>query len=129
MNNRKSPLSSEAALNILVTLEEQIITDSVRLDTLQKSFTIMTDLIEYYDTQKDPIKIYFVEKLQILLSNRKINQMLEKEKAQGNTVGKQEFIEQTLTEKKKIRQKQLKVMNEIMESNQKGAQSVVQNII
>lgn len=129
MNNRKSPLSSEAALNILVTLEEQIITDSVRLDTLQKSFTIITDLIEYYDTQKDPIKIYFVEKLQILLSNRKINQMLEKEKAQGNTVGKQEFIEQTLTEKKKIRQKQLKVMNEIMESNQKGAQSVVQNII
>ena len=41
----------------------------------------MTDLIEYYDTLKDPIKIYFVEKLQILLSNRKINQMLEKEKA------------------------------------------------
>jgi hypothetical protein len=81
MNNRKSPLNSEVALNVLVTLEEQIITDTVKLDTLQKSFTIMTDLIEYYDTQKDPIKIYFVEKLQILLSNRKINQMLEKEKA------------------------------------------------
>lgn len=29
--------------------------------------------------------------------------MLEKEKGQGNTVGKQEFVEQTLSEKKKIR--------------------------
>jgi hypothetical protein len=46
--------------------------------------------------------------------------MLEKEKAQGNTVGKQEFVEQTLNEKKKIRQKQLKVMNEIMDSGNKG---------
>lgn len=63
MNNRRSPLSSETALNTLVTLEEQIITDTVRMDTLQKSFSIITDLIEYYDTQRDPIKVYFVEKL------------------------------------------------------------------
>ena len=81
MNIRKSPLSNEQALNTLVTLEEQIIGDCVWLETLQKSFTIITDLIEYYDNLRDPIKVFFVEKLQILLSNWKINQMLEKEKA------------------------------------------------
>ncbi len=69
MNIRKSPLSNDQALNTLVTLEEQIIGDCVRLETLQKSFTIITDLIEYYDTLRDPIKVFFVEKLQILLSN------------------------------------------------------------
>ena len=56
-------------------------TDTVRLDTLRKGFKVITDLIEYYDTLKDPIKTYFLEKLQILITNQKINQMLEKEKA------------------------------------------------
>ena len=105
MNIRKSPLSSEAALNILVTLEEQIINDTVWLDTPQKSFTIITDLIEYYDNARDPIKVYFVEKLQILLSNWKINQMLEQERGIEPGRAKEQIIEQTLKEKKKIRQK------------------------
>lgn len=56
LHNKTNPLLIEDNLNIIVTLEEQIVNDQVSIEVLQKSFTIITDLIEYYDSIKDPIK-------------------------------------------------------------------------
>lgn len=55
-----------------------------------------------------------MEKLQILLSNRKINFLLEN--AKNNDLEKIKNVSQefSLKERKKIRQKQIKIMNEVI---------------
>lgn len=70
---------------------------------MQKSFSILTDVIEYYDQNKDPIRGYFVEKLQILMSNRKVNILLEQAWSQETLTNKNTLSDLNLKERKKIR--------------------------
>jgi hypothetical protein len=70
-----------------------------------------------------------VEKLQILLSNRKINFLLEN--AKNNDLEKIKNVSQefSLKERKKIRQKQIKIMNEVINPKNENSQDMIKNLM
>ena len=75
---QENPLNDINYITNLVLLEEELINGKYTLKTIQDLVSIYTSLIEYYDGIKDPIKTYFMEKIQILLSNKNTLEVLEK---------------------------------------------------
>lgn len=64
------PLETEEQISNLVLMEEEFINRTASLQTIQDLTKVYSDLIEYYEAKKDPIKTYFIEKIQIILSNK-----------------------------------------------------------
>ena len=75
--NKTHPLESEEAIANLITMEEDITNKSASLNTIQELIKIYSDLIEYYEYKNDPMKTYFMEKIQIVLSNKDTLKLLD----------------------------------------------------
>lgn len=64
------PLKNSKIFENLITFETDIMTEACTNLTLQKIIEIYTNLVEYYESKKDPIYLYFKEKIDILLHSK-----------------------------------------------------------
>lgn len=69
-------METEEAISNIVMMEEELINRTGSLQTIQDLTKLYSDLIEYYESKNDPIKTYFMEKIQIVLSNKETLQLL-----------------------------------------------------
>jgi len=80
-----SPLTSKF-WNDLTRLEEELKQKTFTFTTIDELVQLYAKAIEFYDSMKDPIKVYFMEKIQITLSSKESLRLIinekEKEKEQ-----------------------------------------------
>jgi hypothetical protein len=66
----KHPLQ-EYGMSHLMQLEKGLLENKFDLHSIQDLIKIYTSFVEYYDSKQDPTMMYFMEKIQLLLSNEK----------------------------------------------------------
>lgn len=66
----KHPLQ-EYGMSHLMQLEKGLLENKFDLHSIQELIKIYTSFVEYYDSKQDPTMMYFMEKIQLLLSNEK----------------------------------------------------------
>ena len=66
----KHPLQ-EYGMSHLMQLEKSLLENKFDLHSIQELIKIYTSFVEYYDSKQDPTMMYFMEKIQLLLSNEK----------------------------------------------------------
>lgn len=71
----------------LIILEERLISGKIKKEHLSKLSQIYKTFMEYCENIKEPLKMYFQEKLEYLFLNEKIFKMLLKE---DNVINEQE---------------------------------------
>ena len=65
---KKFPLS-QTEINGLIVLEAENSRDPHNKELISEMIDKYAKLVEFYDSQQDPIKAYFVEKMQVIISN------------------------------------------------------------
>ena len=138
-----NPLSDEQYITKLVLLEDDLLNNKYTIKTMQELVSIYTSLIEYYDGIKDPIKTYFMEKIQILLSNKEAMEVLEKTTPSDAVTAFYENPPISMNLKKELRSKkvdfnlkvkrndtdeQRKSINDIMEKHKTANDNITSHI-
>ena len=138
-----NPLNDEQYITKLVLLEDDLLNNKYTIKTMQELVSIYTSLIEYYDGVKDPIKTYFMEKIQILLSNKAAMDVLEKTTPSEAVTAFYENPPISMNLKKELRSKkvdfnlkvkrndqdeQRKSINDIMEKHKTANENITSHI-
>mgnify|MGYP003591376427 FL=1 len=138
-----NPLSDEQYITKLVLREDDLLNNKYTIKTMQELVSIYTSLIEYYDGIKDPIKTYFMEKIQILLSNKEAMEVLEKTTPSDAVTAFYENPPISMNLKKELRSKkvdfnlkvkrndtdeQRKSINDIMEKHKTANDNITSHI-
>lgn len=100
-------------------------------------------MYEYYDQVKDPIKIYFREKIQMMYSNKAINDILETQiktrddkkslkisiLTPPDPVGEERGPSQSINTHKELRLKKFELENRIKVEDEKDKNSLIKNLM
>lgn len=88
-------------------MEEDLINKAASLQEIQDLIKIYSDMIEYYEYKNDPIKTYFMEKIQIILSNKDTLSLLDvpKQEADEEIEKYQKRTKISMNMKKELRNK------------------------
>ena len=110
------PLLKTETMENLIIQEETLLLKRGTMATIKELVEIYSNLIKYYDQKRDPLNFYFKEKIQILLSNKIILKILDKEYSneKKNDIKK---IKMDLITKKELRYKSIDFNSKISSTN------------
>ena len=102
-NKTQHPLLDTPTIESLIINEENLLLKNASMNTIKQLIEIYSDLIIYYDQNRDPLNFYFKEKIQNLLSNKNILKILESENAKKKNEKKKIEKKINLSTKKELR--------------------------
>lgn len=123
------PLNDKNVLHTLLMQEDDLLMQRGNLQTITDLTKIYSDLIEYYDNRKDPITIYFKEKIQILLSNKETLKLLETKQSDKEIEKYQRRSKISMNTKKELRSKMVEFNSKITKTNEEERKKSIQGMI
>ncbi len=132
--NRKSnmqvhPLNDSDVLHSLLMQEDDLLMQRGNLQTITELTRIYSDLIEYYDNKKDPITVYFKEKIQMLLSNKETLKLLEAKQTDKDLEKYQRRSKISMNTKKELRSKMVEFNSKITKDNEEEKKKDIQEMV